>query len=74
MRVAVINLVKNSFKRQCIIILKPNGKTALILNVQIMSYDVNIGWREVLKKYCPEFQRFCTEISESDIKSKAFSI
>lgn len=61
-----------SFKRECLRILKPNGRIFLIWNIRSMGDTVNLAWHDVFSRYCPSFVGFSNGITRDDIKIKSF--
>ncbi|MDE6690804.1 MAG: SAM-dependent methyltransferase, partial [Clostridia bacterium] len=60
------------FKKECIIILNPDGKVFLIWNTRDITAEINIEQSKIFKKYCPDFVGFSGGIKENDERICAF--
>lgn len=60
------------FKRECIRIIKPNGKVFLIWNMRDKHSELMQKNYIIYKKYCPKFKGFSGGIEKDDVRIKNF--
>lgn len=60
------------FKKECLRIIKPNGRVFLIWNIRDANNIINQEWHNIFSQFCYDFKGFSNGIERDDIKIKAF--